>query len=346
MSTTDIAAKPGPAEGPERNLDGRFLAGRDYHAELDAIAEIARHAARDDEDPTEIGRVRFDRARDALGLAVPSAQALAKRMRRPLAKIIEMALAEDAKRNFAGGHDHANETQRDFPETLMVAALKAASREIAGQAPSRLRYDAMVARDNARRQARRLPTQRLPHSETIAARFGSWDHALLAAGLIESLGDRGGRSAKPKAPAAAQTLDGFITKHSFLPSSGYFSNWCKASGIPLGRDLKPWDDVIENCRALRGARGEDIPETATPTREAPAIEDIAEVGESTRGRKVVTLEDCEASVRAWAKSGISGPPTFRKYKAWATETDGAVSSSSLLRAAGSFSDLCRRLGVG
>jgi len=341
MGTTHAATDQAPSKVQDRALDGRFESRIGFHAELDAVADVVRHAAREGEDPTEIGRVRFDAARDALGLALPSAQALVKRMRRPLQTIIEMALAADGSRTFAAGHDHANETQREFPKSLMLAALKAAAREVDGRPPSRLTYDGMVMRDNQSRQARRLPTQRLPHSETIATRFGSWDHALLEAGLISKVGERASRKAAP----AAETLDEFITDFELLPSSGYFSQWCKASGIPLGRDLKPWDDVVENCRTIRAARGDAMPARAATAKEMPPIEEIVRAGTSKRGRKVVTLADCEQSLRAWAKAGIDGAPSFRKYKAWAEATDGAVSSSSILRVAGSFTDLCRRLGI-
>jgi hypothetical protein len=344
MAATQATTTATSDTAPDRALDGRFLAQGSFHGELDAVADVARHAAREGEDPTEIGRVRFDTARDALGLALPSAQALVKRIGRPLATIIEMALAADQQRAFAAGHDHANETQREFPKSLMLAALRAASREVDGRPPSRLAYDGMVARDNESRAARRLPTQRLPHSETIATRFGSWEHALLEAGLIESLGAT--RANPRKAPPAAETLDVFISEVGFLPGSGYFSEWCKASGIKLGRDLKPWDDVVENCRTIRAARGEDMPERDAPGTKRPPVSETARSAPSTRGRKVVTVADCEASVRAWSKSGVKGTPTFRKYKKWAEETEGAVSASSILRAAGSFTKLCRRLGVG
>jgi len=344
MAATNTTTTATPTGAPERALDCRYLTERSFHAEIDAVADVARHAARDGENPTEVGHVRFDATRDALGLALPSGQALVKRLQRPLATIIAMALMADAQRSFAAGHDHANETQREFPKSLMLSALRAAAREIDGRPPSRLTYDGMVARDNQSRVARRLPTQRLPHSETIVTRFGSWDHGLLEAGLISSLG--AARTNPHKAPPAAETLDGFITDVGFLPGSGHFSEWCKASGIPLGRDLKAWDDVVEGCRTIRAARGEGMPERAKPGTKRPPVTETARSGPSSRGRRRVTVADCEASARAWNKSGITGTPTFRKYKAWAEKTEGAVSSSAITRAAGSFTDLCRRMGVG
>ncbi len=344
MEATQATTTETSKSAPERALDGRFTAQGNFHAELDAVADVARHAARADEDPTEVGRVRFDAARDALGIALPSAQALVKRLQRPLATIIAMALAADAQRTFTAGPDHANETQREFPKSLMLAALRAAAREAGGRVPSRLAYDGMVARNNQERSARRLPTQRLPHSETIAARFGSWEHALLEAGLIESLGAT--RVNPRKAPPAAETLDRFITEVDFLPGSGYFSEWCKASGIKLGRDLKPWDDVVENCRTIRAARGDAMPERDAPRTKRPPVSTTALTGPNTRARKVVTVADCEASVCAWSKSGISGTPSWRKYKAWAEQHSDAVSASTITRVAGSFPNLCRRLGVG
>lgn len=343
MATAESSRVVGSEEAPERNLDGRFMRRGDFHATMSAVADIALHAARDGEDPAEIGRVRFDAARDRLGLAVPSAQALTKRMQRPLTRIIKMALASEAERSFVAGHDHANETEDAFPRSLMVCAIKAAAREL-GKVPSSLDYDGTVARDNAARKGKGLPTNRLPHSATVVKRFGSWQDALREAGLI-SEGEKGPRPSK--APPAAETLDGFVTEHGFVPTSGYFSKWCQQSGIPLGRDFKPWTGVIESARTIRAARGEATPEEMTGTADAPPIDEIVRKGPNQRTAKTATRDDAIRSLKAWGRSGAieRGVPTMRGYKAWAQGQAGVVSATTLGRL-GSFGDLVKEAGIG
>ncbi len=194
-------------------------------------------------------------------------RALAKRFRLPLAQLTRMADKPAAARSRAGGTDDANEATDDFPKDLMVRAIRAAGHRCGG-VPSVLDYDRMVAVDNDSREARHVATNALPHSVTVARRFGSWDAALAEAGF-EVTASRVARNELRAAPAAA-LLDQFISDHGFLPSSGYFNDYCKASSIPLGRDLKPFSDVVEGARARRAARGEWMPDAMlSPARRAP-----------------------------------------------------------------------------
>ena len=81
-ASTDDVTVVGLGPGPASHVT---------QATLDAIAVVVAHARQPGEEPSDIGRLRFDGARAELGIALPSAQALAKRFRLPLAQLIRMA---------------------------------------------------------------------------------------------------------------------------------------------------------------------------------------------------------------------------------------------------------------
>ncbi len=340
-ATPDIHSGPRTDNDLTRDAAGRFRTDATFHATLDAIADVVAHAAEPGEDPSAIGRIRFDRARAELGLALPSAQALAKRFRLPLAQLTRMAGKPAAARSRAGGTDDANEATDDFPKDLMVRAIRAAGHRCGG-VPSVLDYDRMVAVDNDSREARHVATNALPHSVTVAKRFGSWDAALAEAGF-EVTASRVARNELRAAPAAA-LLDQFISDHGFLPSSGYFSDYCKASSIPLGRDLKPFSDVVEGARARRAARGEWMPDAMLPPATRPLVGDIA-TGGPGRKQKNATKEMAIAALRSYRRHLRAGEaPTYRGYKDFCKGRLDAPAASTIQRNWG-FSALAEEAGI-
>lgn len=342
MATTpDIHSAPAPDPEVTRDAAGRFRTNATFHATLDAIADVVAHALQPGEEPTDIGRIRFDRSRVELGLALPSAQALAKRFRLPLAQLIQMAGKPAAARSRAAGTDDANEATDDFPKELMLRAIRAAGFRCGG-VPGLRDYDRMVAADNDAREARHVPTNALPHSATIAKRFGSWDQALAEAGF-EVTAAQVARE-ELRAEPAAVLLDRFMSEHGFLPSSGYFSDYCKASGIPLGRDLKPFFDVVEGARTRRAARGEATPAAMLPPAQRPPIEDIA-TGGGGRKPKAATKEQAIAALRAYRMQLRSGEaPTYRGYKDFCKGRADAPAASTIQRNWG-FATLIEEAGL-
>ena len=340
-----------PVEQTPGNRDaaGRFRAqDASFHACLDLIAQVARHAAQDGEDPRDVSGARFDRARQELGIALPSAQALVKRFRssrggaaRPtLRTLIDMGLAPASDRAVAAGHDTGNEAIDEFPSDLMIIALRAAGLRCSG-VPGTLDYDRMISEENHSRTMRGVPGHGLPHSTTIIRRFGSWKKALEAAGFEETGGVPPARRAEP----AAEILDRFITEHAFLPASGYFTEYCRLSGIPLGRDAKGWADVVEGARARRAERGEDMPAAIAGPHERPPVETIAGGGPG-RAMKRATREAAIASLRRWRDEGLRAgqTPTTRGYREFCAGRTGLVSESTISARWG-FAALCEEAGI-
>ena len=355
--STYVRRMSGPAEptSPDeqapgtRDATGRFRAqDASFHACLDLIAQVARHAAQEGEDPRDVSGRRFDRAREDLGIALPSAQALVKRFRssrrgatRPtLRTLIGMGLAPASDRAVAAGHDTSNEAIDEFPSALMIIALRAAGLRCSGT-PATLAYDRMVTEDNRSRSERGVPSNALPYSATIIRRFGSWKKALEAAGFEETVVVQPARRAAP----AAELLDRFITQHAFLPASGYFEDYCRLSGIPLGRDARPWADVVEGARARRAERGEGTPADIAGPHERPPVESIAGNGPG-RAVKRATREAAIASLRRWRDEGLraSQTPTTRGYRQFCEGRTGLVSESTISTRWG-FTALCEEAGI-
>lgn len=339
---TDLAQPTSPERLPSAARDprGRFRANDpSFHRTLDLIAEVAEHAAEGHEGLVSVGAPRFDAAREEMGVALPSAQALVKRFRLPLSRLIEMAEEPAAARALAAGHDTANEVEDDFPSELMLHGIRAAGRR-AGHTPSALAYDRWVADDNEAREARHVPTNGLPHSATIERRFGSWQDALEAAGFeIEH------PSSRRRAEDAAVLLNRFITEHGFLPASGYFSEYCRLKAIPLGRDFKPWDGVLARCKAIRDERGDEMPTAMPGPSERPALEDITGGG-SGRASRACTREQAIASLRRYRDEGLRAgeTPSTRGYRAFCRGREGLVSESTISEHWG-FVALCEEAGI-
>ncbi len=340
--TPDITTETASAAEPTRDGRGRFRTDATFHATLDAIAAVVAYARQPGEEPSDIGRVRFDRARAELGIALPSAQALAKRFRLPLAQLIRMAGKDTAARSRAAGTDDANEAENDFPKDLMLRAIRAAGYRCGG-VPGVLDYDRMVASDNDAREGRYVATNALPHSATIAKRFGSWEAALVEAGFEATAGEVAREALR--AESAAVLLDRFISEHGFLPSSGYFSDYCRLSGIPLGRDLKPYAAVIKGARDLRSARGEKTPDAMLAPKDRPAVEDIARA-QGQRKQKRATREDALRSLRLYRKEWLKAGsvPTYRDYKEFCKGRPDALAASTIDRNWG-FAQMVQEAGI-
>lgn len=329
---------------PERDNAGRFRADASFHQTLDTMATVLRHAAATDGmDPAEVGRVRFDRARQELGLAIASAQGIAKRMRLPFPTLVRMALKPAAERARAAGIDHKNATPEDFPISIVLRAIRAAGYR-AGTTPGVLDYDGMVAADNDARERAGLATLGLPHSATVSRQFGGWDRALKAAGFATNAQ---AAATAARAPEPAELIvDGFLDAHGFIPNSGYLVKWCQLTNTPLGRDAKPHPDLIERVRARRAPEGKWTPDKSLRTADAPPVAELATGSAARPDRTEYTEADAIRSLQLYkADTRRSGTvPTYRGYKAFARGRDGIVSATSLGRLGG-FVALSKKAGI-
>ena len=143
------------------------------------------------------------------------------------------------------------------------------------------------------------------------------------------------------------TLDWVITDYGMLPGRGQFERICRAHDIPLGRDVRGWDAVVERTRALRIARGNSMPAAPTLARDWPALPEPDITRSSRRMVKAYSREQILASLRLMATRHLSPGErlTEKRYRA-ACACDPDLIPSSCVIARGRFQSLVREAGVG
>ncbi len=261
---------------PSRDAAGRFATDTAFHELLDAIQHIAETAAHEAGiEPRMVGRDRFNDSRHDLGLTrrCPSAQALSRKFGCPLSLILEAALGDhdDANKVIHHGAGGWVQTAEGLPNDQVVWALRAAAFAIK-RPPTSTEYDEWTREwDHARGAlgAFIVPT---PSAATMIARFGDWSAALEAAGAIESASEyRKLARRRSTADPCEQILDRCIDATGILPSRRYLEEWAKRSGVPVGKDLKPYGEAVKKCRALRDAAGKWTPAATTRADLAPPL---------------------------------------------------------------------------
>ena len=329
-----------------------------YHATLDQVALIARHAAGAGE-PERVSRRAFDRARRELDLAdaVPTPQGLEHRLGQKFADILRQALSPVSARVAMIGPDQSSQVQADFPDRLMVLALKSCHRAL-DQVPAPADYNAWAAEfERERRRAGRAPNP-LPHSTRFIGRYGSWPDALVAAEIIESVGENElGASQFAPPPPLAETISTCIDELGVLPTGSLLMKWAKRRDIAVSRaDGRNVKAAVEQCRLLRAAEGKWTPEKATPANKAPSLDDLPDLPAAPHGRRKGegwTLDELLACVREYLDQAVPAgqPPRQQTYRAYCKKvraTGRRFPAASTLQGARDeqgepigFQDLCR-----
>lgn len=285
-----------------------------YHATLDQVALIARHAAGEG-DPARVSRRVFDRARHELDLEeeVPTPQGLEHRYGQKFVALLRQALAPVSARVAMIGPDRSGQVQADFPDRLMVLALKACERAL-GVVPTPGDFDTWAAEFTKEREQAGLSPNPLPHSTRFIKRYGSWPDGLHAAGLIDDPAAHRARRATP--PPLAETLDKCIDELGVLPSGSLLFKWAKRRGISVSQaDTRNAGVAYDACRAKREAEGKWTPEKRTPVSKAPALDDLPEINdEASSRREDWTLEKIVDAMRWYLEQYVSpGQPPRQKH---------------------------------
>jgi hypothetical protein len=139
LSTRHFAIQPGPAAAP-RDRSGRFEAWLPLHELLDAVAEVAEHAAETLGClPEAVSKGAWDRARLACGrIDLPTAEGVRNRLDRTWSEVLKMALGAPAGRVYRRGVLAAHPVFRG-DDRLIIPALRWAGRWGGGIAGRRSR---------------------------------------------------------------------------------------------------------------------------------------------------------------------------------------------------------------
>lgn len=304
---------------------------------LDAVRAVVLELAEEDADGARrVSTRRYNAARaDA-----PSAQAVCARLGLPWDRVLWAALTEPAERGHLLGH-LGKRPDADWDDDLARRALRAAAHRVGAPLTASAYDDAIEQLDRGARAGQGAPL-RLPHSATLVARFGSWAAACRWAGVAPAT-----QSGPPvvRAEPAVEILDRFVSETGLLPDSGYFRCWCRAQGIPLGRDGRAHRRVVAALRDARTARGEATPTSYARPEELPLLPD--ETRDPDRGPGGgYTREAILASLRRYGERHLAPGtrPRFKDYQA-ACRRDPELLSTSCLGRHGRFQGLCREAGI-
>jgi hypothetical protein len=339
---TNIAASSADAVSADAEVLG-------VHALMDRTATVLRLAA-EGGDAHRVSRDQFNAARHLVDERVPSAQAICKRLKRSWAETVILALGPIAARMGQGQIRRDRQVDRDYPSAVIFAALKASAYSI-GRLPSAQDYDAWAAAHAAGRERRGVTPNPLPHSTTIAKRFGDWADALVAAGIIESKDEAATGQPPRGSHPVIEIIDEFIDQVGILPTRRYFEQWCSRMDVPVGGDVRKWKQALAATRDRRSRAGKTTPGVITAAKDAPPLP--AQVARTKRGTKAVvvwTKETILDALRYYGREYLKGAaPTQRHYGSCATG-DPRLPAKSTLTARGKalgfgFQDWCREAGL-
>jgi hypothetical protein len=319
---------------------GRFVARHTTHELLDGIAEVARAASTK---PKTVSTRIWNEARLLAGREdLPTASAAYRRLGVPWPLVLELAFTAAAKRSRVLGTRVQQPDFRGDDETILSGLRLVAHRV---QAPlDRITYDLERLKVDAERVRRGRAPLNLPHSQTVIKRLRSWADACRRAGIEPA------RAVPPplhRARPAVELLDEFVSKHRLLPYRSWFEQWSRAMDIPLGRDARRWEVLVEALRERRAARGEETPFEAASRSSLPPIPDSQPVGRNRRRRaKRHGREEARASLRLYKKRHLRpGDEPRQKHYMAAARKDRELLSASVLERHGRFQDLCREAGL-
>ena len=321
----DTFAAMAPSEVTGAQAIDAPSAAAGYHATLDHVALIARHAAGGG-DPAQVSRRAFDRARIELGLRdeVPTPQGLQHRLGRPFASIVSEALAPIASRVALIGPDQPGQVQATFPDELMVLALVACRRGL-GAVPSPADYDTWAAEFTIHRERTGAAPNPLPHSARYVKRYGSWPRALHAAGLIDDPDAHAEQRRIP--PPLAETISRCLDELGVLPSEPLLYEWARRRGVQVSReDMANATRAYEQCHTARTAEGKWTPTKRTAINKAPSLDDLPDAGDGPSRRVKVggwTLDELIEAMRVYMTEYLvpGEAPRQKSYRAAAKKNN-------------------------
>lgn len=185
----------------------------------------------------------------------------------------------------------------------------------------------------------------LPTPRQIAHRFGSWDAALLRAGL-QLPHERTPRLRPKPAPSFPDLMERFHREYGIQPTAKALQEFARGNGIPYPDPRRVrFSDGLKEWLAQRRANGDPAPkvEKRRPGRvpgggrPAPRPDYSREVGAARPGEQRLgehrqskwSRDDCVASVARYLEAAAGSRSTQRGYTSWAAAQEDAPHRSTL-----------------
>lgn len=310
------------------------------------MAELAIAAAGSREAAAECSKNRFNRARRSLErLEVPTADTIRQRLRRPWEQVVRASLAPAGERGKILSQGHGRHAEFEGPEELVLTGLRSVCSTLEGVVTFDA-YDAEVGHRNRRRARSKLAPLPLLSATSLVKRYGSWPQVLEAAGVKEADDAYVVSPRIARLPAAEETMSALVDELGILPAGSYLENYCRAMDIPLGRDARPFGQLMARVRALRASEGKPTPAEVTPPRLCPPLPTPVGRTAATRRIRRRSLEEVLASLRLYRDEYLQtgAHPAERHYRA-CRRLDRRLISLKSFPEGRRFQELCREAGL-
>jgi hypothetical protein len=288
--------------------------------------------------PTTITQRAFDDARVLPGAParVPPAKQVTEELGKPWGEVLTIAHAPENKRSRLLGSKDKEPEQDWLTDEYAAYVLGTVARRLGKDTVTpgdyRVERERMLADDRRRwlHGAKRL----LPNDDQIRTACGSWDAALVLAGLKRGPGLGGHK--RRRVPTLVDLLERCHTAHGTLPTQRELEAFA-AHGLDVPFPTmkgKKWSVAVADWRAQRAARGLTSPDALPPRAERPDYTlkvDGALPGE--RRQLPRTREECVDAVERYVAQlprdakGRPGKATKRGYDDWAREQGGTPRAS-------------------
>lgn len=322
----------------------RFRSRYDLRGLVDVVAAVAR--ASSPETPEGVSQRAYDAARKAAGFGdAPTAKQTAARIGIPWKEALALALDPARSVDSVLGAREGEDDKPWLTSKDVCAALRIVARRLGKKTlkPVEYRLERKRMLDAAKRSYRHLSELSLPTEGQIERTVGSWDEALVAAGLAP----RPRATAGTGVPIVA-ALELFLETFGYLPSVSQLEGFARAQGIPLAKRRRPYADYIAELAAERAEWGKWTPagplRGAKPKLGAPVpglAALLARFPDVQKRKKSWTHEECVAALVGLLTERPSDKRlTEDAYQEASRERADLPSLSSLQRGArGGFNEL-------
>jgi hypothetical protein len=316
----------------------RFRSRYDLRGLVSVVALVAQAA--EPKAPGQVSQRAYDAARKATGYPdAPTAKQTAARLKLPWKEVLALALDPTRSVDSVLGAREGEEDKPWLTSKDVCAALRIVARRLGKKTlkPVEYRLERKKMLDAARHSYRHLSELSLPTEGQIERTAGSWDEALVIAGL----GVRGRATAGTGVPIVA-AIELFLETFGYLPGVAQLEGFARAQGIPLAKRRQPYADYIAELAKERAEWGRWTPphslSGAKPKLDEPvpglsAL--LARFPKAQKRKKRWTSEECvEALVRLLAEWPNDRRLNEDAYQEASRGRDDLPSLSSLQRQGG------------
>lgn len=276
-------------------------------------------------DPKRVSQRAFDKARPGSDFPdLPAARHIVRSLGMGWADVLALAQEPESAQAHRLSHQQLDTLKGYLTTEYVVYVLGRVARRLGTRTLSRSDYsaerDAMLRHDRARwLHGRQLI---LPSEDQVVTFMGSWEKALVSAGLAAPPTERGG-SAKARAPTIPDLLERFYSHYGVQATAKDLETFARANGIPRrGYGDISFSQALAEWKEWRAAQGLLVPSAPPPPSERADY--TRDVGAARSGEKRLKLEHPLEACVDWMCRYLEELPASthskqRSYGDWARQ---------------------------